>query len=79
MLRASAPQGRKKSAAPGFPGPTTVSSARLRPEPKRCRSIYLVMEGHLNRKQFNRCVWCATLMLVGTAVAILGTIGYFAK
>jgi hypothetical protein len=40
---------------------------------------YLVMEGHLNRRQFTRCVWCATLLLVGSAAGILGAIGYFAK
>ncbi len=37
------------------------------------------MSGHLNRKQFNRCVWCAAMMLVASAVAVLGTIGYLAK
>ena len=37
------------------------------------------MNAHLNRKQFNRCAWAAAMMLVGTAAAILGTIGYLAK
>jgi hypothetical protein len=37
------------------------------------------MNGHLNRKQFNRCAWSAAMMLVGSAVAILGVIGYLAK
>ncbi len=27
------------------------------------------MNGHLNRKQFNRCVWSAAMMLVGSAAA----------
>ena len=29
------------------------------------------MNGHLNRKQFNRCVWSAAMMLVGSAAACL--------
>jgi hypothetical protein len=37
------------------------------------------MNGHLNRKQFNRCAWCAAMMLVGSAAVILGGIGYLAK
>jgi hypothetical protein len=37
------------------------------------------MQGHLNRKQFNRCAWSAALMLAGSAAAILGAIGYLAK
>jgi hypothetical protein len=37
------------------------------------------MNGHLNRKQFNRCAWSAAMMLVGSAAAILGAIGYLAK
>jgi hypothetical protein len=40
---------------------------------------YLVMEGHLNRKRFTRRVWCAALMLVGSAAGIFGAIGYFAR
>jgi hypothetical protein len=37
------------------------------------------MNGHLNRKQFNRCAWSAAIMLVGCAAAILGTIGLLVK
>jgi hypothetical protein len=48
-------------------------------EPKARLLDYLGMDGHLNRRQFNRCVWAAAFMLVGSAAAILGTIGYFAK
>jgi hypothetical protein len=48
-------------------------------EPKARLSDYLDMDGHLNRRQFNRCVWVAAFMLMGSAAAILGTIGYFAK
>jgi hypothetical protein len=40
---------------------------------------YIGMQGHLNRKQFNRCAWSAALMLAGSAAAILGAIGYLAK
>ena len=48
-------------------------------EPKARLFDYLDMDGHLNRRQFNRCVWVAAFMLMGSAAAILGTIGYFAK
>jgi hypothetical protein len=37
------------------------------------------MKGHLNRKQFNRCAWSAAVMLVSSAAAIIGAIGYLAK
>jgi len=37
------------------------------------------MSAHLSQKQFNRCAWTAAMMLVGTAAAIFGTIGYLAK
>jgi hypothetical protein len=40
---------------------------------------YIEMQGHLNRKQFTRCAWSAALMLVGSAAAIIGAIGYLAK
>jgi len=40
---------------------------------------YIKMQGHLNRKQFTRCAWSAALMLVGSAAAIIGAIGYLAK
>lgn len=40
---------------------------------------YLAMNGHLNRKQFNRCAWCAAIVTVGSAATIFSAIWFLAK
>ena len=45
----------------------------------RCSLNYLLMNGHLNRKQFNRCAWRAAAIVVGSAATIFSAIGYLAK
>jgi hypothetical protein len=37
------------------------------------------MQGHMNRKQFTRCALSASLMLAGSAAAVLGAISYLAR
>jgi hypothetical protein len=37
------------------------------------------MRGHLNRRRFTRCVWCAALLLVGSGAGIMGIAGLLAR